>query len=165
MWLVSPLQWLLYSNLKWHDFSFLFIVAVQYSSYADTPVNVTVSMGILSIATNILRILRNMCSQSPSNQQVVLSSGMIRCVPLFPVSNLDLGFMHGQTLMGIRRDGVVRMVWTFLASCSSTNLQCDCWSWFCDSQSCLGVLHPWLFSVLFVISYSLDFWWNNIHIT
>lgn len=64
--------------------------AVQYSSYADTPVNVTVSMGILSIATNILRILRNMCSHSPSNQQVVFSSGMIRCVVYFMFFYLDL---------------------------------------------------------------------------
>ena len=75
---------------KWYGSSFLFTTAVQYSSYADTPVNVTVSMGILSIATNILRILRNMCSHSPSNQQVVFSSGMIRCVVYFMFFYLDL---------------------------------------------------------------------------
>ena len=55
-------------------------LAVQFSTYAETPVNVTVSMSVLSVATNIVRILRNICSGSKQNKQVVVSKGIIRCV-------------------------------------------------------------------------------------
>ena len=55
-------------------------LAVQFSTYAETPVNVTVSMSVLSVATNIVRILRNICSGSKQNKQVVMSKGIIRCV-------------------------------------------------------------------------------------
>lgn len=55
-------------------------LAVKYSTYAETPVHVSVSMSVLSIATNIIRILRNMCTDCPANQAVVLHSGIIRSV-------------------------------------------------------------------------------------
>ena len=47
-------------------------LAVQFSTYADTPVNVTVSMSILSVATNLARILRNICSNNEQNQSLIL---------------------------------------------------------------------------------------------
>ena len=55
-------------------------LAVKYSTYAETPVHVSVSMSVLSIAANIMRILRNMCTGCPANQAVVLHSGIIRSV-------------------------------------------------------------------------------------
>ena len=55
-------------------------LAVKYSTYAETPVHVSVSMSVLSIATNIIRILRNMCTGCPANQATVLHSGIIRSV-------------------------------------------------------------------------------------
>lgn len=50
--------------------------SVQFSENAETPVNVTVSMSILSVATNLTRILRNMCSDNRENQSLVLTHGI-----------------------------------------------------------------------------------------
>ena len=66
--------------LQCNDYFIQISNAVQFSTYAETPVNVTVSMSVLSVATNIVRILRNICSGSKQNKQVVMSKGIIRCI-------------------------------------------------------------------------------------
>lgn len=60
-------------------------LAVQFSTYADTPVNVTVSMSILSVATNLARILRNICSNNKENQSLILSHDIPHFVKITPI--------------------------------------------------------------------------------
>ena len=64
------------------------LLAVQFSTYADTPVNVTVSMSILSVATNLARILRNVCSNNEENQSLILHHDIPHFVVKFAICHM-----------------------------------------------------------------------------
>ena len=84
-----------------------FDLALRDKSHADTPADVSVSMNVLSIATNLARVLRNMCTNNSRNQDTVISHGIhiiVRAVMLFQI---DLFALSRQASLGSRRYGVV----------------------------------------------------------
>lgn len=54
----------------------MFNLALKDKSHTDTPVDVSVSMNVLSVASNLARILRNMCTNNHRNQDSVISHGI-----------------------------------------------------------------------------------------
>ena len=98
-------------------------LALRDKSHADTPADVSVSMNVLSIATNLARILRNMCTNNSRNQDTVISHGIhiiVRAVMLFQI---DLFALSRQASLGSRRYGVVGILWTVPPNLSSTIVQ------------------------------------------
>lgn len=62
------------------DSTFLFQyynIAIQSPEFESTPVEVPVSSSVLSISTNITRILRNLCCNNHNNQSIVVNTHVL----------------------------------------------------------------------------------------
>lgn len=53
----------------------------------DMPIQVNVSQDVLSVATNIVRMLRNLCCNNKSNQMTIVDSHLLPMVLQFPFYN------------------------------------------------------------------------------
>lgn len=60
-------------------------LAIQLPEFENSPINVTVSTDVLLIATNISRMLRNLCCSNTHNQSAVIDFHLLPIVLFFNV--------------------------------------------------------------------------------
>lgn len=67
-------------------------------------------MNVLSVASNIVRILRNMCTNNHRNQDTVLNHGVHIIVHTNECFEIDLLALSRQASLGSRNNGMVRIL-------------------------------------------------------